>query len=352
MPAGTIAVSLPGALYGAAARARRRWYANHPGARRRLARPVISVGNLTVGGSGKTPAVACVARLLLAMGERPAILSRGYARRVASGGVTIVSDGRQVTADLDHAGDEPLMLARSVPGAAVVVAAKRYEAGRVAEDQLACTVHLLDDGFQHFALERDVNLLMLAPRDLDDTLLPGGRLREQAAAAAAADAVIVGDATPEEAEATARRAGVAHAFRAVTVVGPPRALDPYGAPADLPAQAAVLAVTGIARPERFFDTVRRQGLTLAGEIPFPDHHVFSSRDVKWMVDTARQCGASAVVTTEKDAVRLQPRLPIGVPVVWLPLELTIEPADAFRDWLRGRLAQARAAYAGRKAASS
>ena len=153
-------LSAASSLYGAVASRRRAWYVRSPDRQRRLRQPVISVGNLSVGGSGKTPVVAHLARMLQAFGERPAILSRGYGRRVQDDGVTVVSDGTQVRADFDHAGDEPLMLARALPGVPVVVASERHLAGRLAESQLGATVHLLDDGFQHVQLWRDINLLV------------------------------------------------------------------------------------------------------------------------------------------------------------------------------------------------
>src|SRR5262249_9539708 len=158
--------------YGAAAAWRRRYYASQPSRRRRLARPVVSVGNLRVGGSGKTPLVEYIARLLLQNGHRPAVLTRGYARRVVRDGVTVVSDGAAVLSNLDSAGDEPLMLARSLPGTAVLVGADRYLSGVLAERRLGVTVHLMDDGFQHLELARDVDLLLASEDDLADRPLP------------------------------------------------------------------------------------------------------------------------------------------------------------------------------------
>ena len=154
-------------LYSQLARARRRYYQRRPHLRRRLAAPVISIGNLTVGGSGKTPLAAEIARMLLEMGERPSILSRGYARKIFDEGVVIVSDGSRVLADVERSGDEPQMLARAVPRAAVLVSSSRYVAGRIAESRLGCTVHVLDDGFQHFDLMRDIDLLV-APDASDE----------------------------------------------------------------------------------------------------------------------------------------------------------------------------------------
>ena len=164
--------------YGAVVAWRRARYAHNPSRQRALNRPVISVGNLRVGGSGKTPAVDYIARLLLAAGERPAILTRGYARKRVQEGVTVVSDGARVLGDLAASGDEPLMLARGLPGVRVLVCADRYLAGVLAERRLDATVHMLDDGFQHLDLARDVDLLVVGEEDLDERPLPEGRLRE------------------------------------------------------------------------------------------------------------------------------------------------------------------------------
>src|SRR5205823_5095158 len=146
---------------------RRRYYATHPERRRRLSRPVISVGNLAVGGRAKTPLAGSIAAHLAAAGERPAILSRGYARRRAQDGVVVVRDAAGIRADIDRAGDEPLMLARRLDGVAVLTCADRYLAGRVAEHHFGCTVHVLDDGFQHFALHRSIDIVVIGREDLD-----------------------------------------------------------------------------------------------------------------------------------------------------------------------------------------
>jgi tetraacyldisaccharide 4'-kinase len=175
-------------LYARAARARREAGRRHA---RPLRQPVVSIGNLSVGGSGKTPLVAFVASLLRDLGERPAVLSRGYARQRAEDGVVVVSDGRSLCADVDRAGDEPMWLARALPGVAVLVAADRHLAGALAESRLGATVHVLDDGFQHHGLARDVDLVVVSAADLADVTLPAGRLREPLEALARADALVV-----------------------------------------------------------------------------------------------------------------------------------------------------------------
>ena len=210
------------AAYGAAAAWRRRWYARDASRRRRRARPVISVGNQRVGGTGKTPIVAYIARMLVECGERPAILTRGYARHVARDGVTVVSDGHQILASLDEAGDEPLMLATSLSRVPVLVSADRHLAGTLAERRLNATIHVLDDGFQHVELERDVDLLLVSEDDLNDRPLPGGRLREGLVAAADADAALVTAGYDTAAERIGRGLGVPVVFRVTRAIGAPR----------------------------------------------------------------------------------------------------------------------------------
>jgi tetraacyldisaccharide 4'-kinase len=329
-------------LYAAAASLRRSAYGRE-GRQRRLGRPVVSVGNLRVGGTGKTPTVAHVARVLLEMGERPAILSRGYARAAEPDGVVVVSDGQRIRADLARSGDEPLMLARTVEGARVLVCRDRYLAGRLAETHLDATVHLLDDGFQHLALARGTDLLIVSADDLADaTTLPAGRLRESLAAASAAHAVLVPSATDEQACTVAASLGVGTAFRLVRKTGEPRRLDVVRASAPGTASVPVLAAAGIARPDRFFDDLRAGGWDVRRAVPFPDHHRYSRADAAALAETARSAGARAIVTTEKDLVRLLPFRPMPLPVMWLPLSITLEPAPAFRAWLAGRLAAERA----------
>lgn len=320
------------AVYGRAARLRRSWYAKRPHAQRRLARPVISVGNLTVGGSSKTPVVAALARLLLERGHRPAILSRGYARLQESDGVVVVSDGDRVIAPVEASGDEPQMLARSLPGVPVLVCPDRYLAGRLAESHFGTTVHLLDDGFQHVQLARDVDLLIVSPRDLDDRVLPAGRLRESPDAARVADAVMV-PGSSDEAKRVASALGVATSFTMTMRFG---SLRPLTAGESMPIEgtgANVLAVAGIARPERFFAAVREQGFDVVGEMVFPDHHWFTASDLESIARKAASARADVVITTEKDAVR------VGTTPGWavLPMEVSIEPAAAFADWIVAKL---------------
>jgi tetraacyldisaccharide 4'-kinase len=306
---------------------RRSWYERHPQARRSLDRPVISVGNLSVGGTGKTPVVAALARLLLEMSERPAILTRGYARRRDLEGVVVVSDGKRVLEPVERSGDEPQMLARGLPGVPVLVCSDRYLAGRVAERRMLSTVLLLDDGFQHLPLGRNVDIVVMPAGDLDDAVLPSGRLREPLDAASSADCLLVPGSDDDVARvsATFDRMPV---FRASIRYERLRLFD-----GSAPQGKRVVAVAGIARPQRFFDALRTLGYDVVRELRFEDHHWFTSRDLDRIAAIARETGADFTVATQKDAVRLaiQPGWAV------LPMQALIEPADRFASWLRERL---------------
>jgi tetraacyldisaccharide 4'-kinase len=333
-------VSLATRIYGASARYRRAWLFGHPSRVRRLGRPVVSIGSLSAGGSGKTPVAALVARLLLDAGERPAILSRGYARTAPDDGVTVVSDGVRLRADLARAGDEPLMLARALPGVAVVVASDRYLAGKVAELHLGATVHVLDDGFQHLVLARDVDLLIVDPADVDrPRLLPRGRLREGLGAARYADAVLVGNGAMDTAT-VADRLGVHDSFLLARVGGAPIEETPEG-PMSLAHGTRVVAVSGIARPERFEQEAREQGVEVSETLRFRDHHAFTGADIGRISARLRETGASVVLTTEKDLTRLLIHRPWPFRLAVLPWSVHVDPERAFASWLAARLALAR-----------
>ena len=323
--------------YGAVVAMRRAWYTRDPSRQRRLTRPVVSVGNLRVGGSGKTPMVEYIARLLLEQGERPAILTRGYGRRKPRDGVTVVSDGERVLVDLDQAGDEPLMLARALPGVRVLVGTDRYLSGLLAERRLDATVHLLDDGFQHLELARDVDLLLVAEDDLQDQPLPAGRLRERISAATAADAALITAGYDTAAERIGRAFGVSPVFRVTRAIGAPRNVAGARDSVVVPSGSRVFVVTGIARPDRFVADISSVGWEMSGIIEFRDHHPFSAGDVNRISAEAEAAGSALILTTEKDAVRLAACDLGDLPIASVPLVVGIEPAGAFRRWLLERL---------------
>jgi tetraacyldisaccharide 4'-kinase len=331
-------------LYSGVARWRRLAAQRHPERRRRLASPVISVGNLSVGGTGKTPVVAAIAEWLLARGERPAVLSRGYKRRDPVPGVVVVSDGTTVRAGLDRSGDEPLMLAHALPGAIVCVAGDRYLAGALAERSLGATVHVLDDGFQHFGLWRDLDILVTMPGEIPrGRVLPRGRLREPAAAAGQAHILVVMGATSQAADAEAAVVGVAEACGASRQVGSPQRVHGPDGREELTRGARVVLAAAIANPERFAEDVRAQEWTIADSLWFPDHHVFTERDVARIAARAGETAAEAVFTTAKDAVRFEAFGALPFPLFRVPLGIAFDPPGRLFDRLTRALLAARGA---------
>jgi tetraacyldisaccharide 4'-kinase len=320
-------------IYGQVMRVRRRRYERHPQRQRRLRAPVISVGNLSMGGTGKSPVVAAIAQWLIAQGHRPAILSRGYARADAADGVVVVSDGGSIMSTLDRSGDEPMMLARQVPGAIVCVSPERYLSGTLAERELGATVHVLDDGFQHIELARDLDVLVTRVGEIPGgRVIPAGRLRESMDAAARAHVLVVSDATAGAAASEAWTLGVSQSCAAVRKLQPPIGLKP-DAPSSEAATTAVLAVAGIAHPERFVQSLKDAGWNVVDAVTFKDHHRYSPSDVASIQSRVAASGASAVFTTDKDAVRFEV---VDVPFALyrVPLQVEFEPAAALFESIR------------------
>jgi tetraacyldisaccharide 4'-kinase len=329
-----------GGLFGAAARLRLAAYRRGLLRRHRLAGPVVSVGNLSVGGSGKTPVVRRVAELLRDEGRPVAILSRGYGGRF-HGDVLFVSDGKDVLAGAAAAGDEPVMLARALPGVVVAVGPRRDVVGRAVEARFGRRVHVLDDGFQHLRLERDLDIVCLDIRDLEDRPLPAGRLREGPEALERAQAVLLTRleaATAEELRALETRLGPERTFRVSRRVVGWRTLDG----ADAPAPSRVFLFAGIARPERFETDVRASGGSIAGREFFTDHHRYHRSEIEALASRARATGAEALATTAKDAVRLEGLAPdtSGLPVLVFHVAAAISDEDRFRRQLLGAVERA------------
>jgi len=336
-------------LYGGAHGLRRRWYRARA---RRLPRPVLSVGNLHWGGTGKTPLVAAIAARLRERGHAVAILSRGYASR--GRGVRVVSAGEGPLLGPLVAGDEPVLLAGELPGVAVVVSPDRFRAGLHALRRLTPPpeLFLLDYGFSHLALHRDLDVLAFpaAAPWAGGRLPPGGRLREPLRAAARASAVVLTGLEPgvqpgvEEAERgdpASAGAALAQALRPygfagpgfASVTRPGRPVLVTGEP--LAPGARVFLVAAIARPERFTSTVRRLGFDIVGELRFPDHHRFPTASLERIETAFRASGAAAVLATSKDRVKLLGR--IDPPLAELPIRA--EPEPAFWRWLDAELAR-------------
>jgi tetraacyldisaccharide 4'-kinase len=299
---------------------------------RRLRWPVVSIGNLSTGGSGKTPLAIALAKALTRRILRVDVLSRGYGRR-SQLPARVLPDG--VAEDF---GDEPLLMARET-GVPVYVAAQRYQAGLLAEAERSADsrfgLHLLDDGFQHRQLHRDADILLLNRRDLTDRLLPAGNLREPLKAARRATMIAI--PTPDESSSDASE--LETALRNWGWQGP---LWRLHRKMEIPPVAGpVVAFCGIARPEQFFTGLETAGLRIAARIAFPDHHLYTARDLDRLVAAARKTGATALITTGKDSVRLgklSSAFPESLPLKTVGLRIEIEHEDEAIASLISRLA--------------
>lgn len=250
---------------------------------RKLSRPVVSIGNISVGGSGKTPFVIALGELLKQRSIAFDVLSRGYGRK--SSAIEVVDpEGRP-----EEFGDEPLLIARSLQ-VPVVVGADRYRAGLVAEKRFDTRLHLLDDGFQHRGLHRDFDIVMLPASDLHDALLPLGRLREPLSALRRSDAVVISAAEqPKTARLPMFPEKIWTAHRVLQI--------------DQGAGKAV-AFCGIARPEQFFSQLKSRGINVASSVTFRDHHRYSQPDIDRLLQAKRKSGAECFITTRKDQINL------------------------------------------------
>lgn len=298
---------------------------------RRLVHPVISIGNLSTGGSGKTPLTIALARLLSARGFQVDVLSRGYGRQSREP-MRVKPDGTA-----EEFGDEPLLIAREA-GVPVYVAAERHAAGFLAESNASSAtgsprIHILDDGFQHRQLHRNIDILLVNREDWRDHLLPAGNLREGLQAAKRANALAIpADDSAFESE-----------LRAWGWTGPIWRLRRR---MEIPQiSGPVVAFCGIARPEQFFVGLKSASFTLAAEIQFADHHRYTAGDIKGLVARARSAGAASFVTTEKDQVRLgslASKFPSSLPLKTARLSLSIENESGVSDWIAGKLGVDRA----------
>jgi tetraacyldisaccharide 4'-kinase len=331
----------PAKLYELGVRTRAALYENRLFETRRLNTPVISVGNMTVGGAGKTPCVAFLARFLRDEGYEVAILSRGYKRE--SRGLVEVSNGREILCGPNESGDEPFLLANLCPGARVVVDRDRYAAGKWLESRAPVSVFILDDGYQHMRLARDLNLLLVdASEPLDQArMIPFGRLREPVTAMRRAGAVIVTRSDQlfdrqafENAMARFARAGTPVFYGRHKMTELIR-LDGDGvaSPCDF-AGKRVAAMSGVARPDRFIADLESLGMEIALRRDFDDHHRYTREELSEIVANAREARAEAVITTEKDAANL-PRGAAGpLPIFAARIEFACENEQALKTLVR------------------
>lgn len=315
-----------------------------PGNPARLPVPVISVGGVTVGGSGKSPVAAEVSRTLLGAGFRTALLSRGYGRPRGDS-LVVVSDGRDVLAHAGEAGDEPVMLARAIPDLVVIVCADRARAGRVAIARYGAEVLVLDDGFQNRRLRKDFEIVTVDGRRPfgNGRLLPAGPLRMPASEIARADVVVITKLGADDDPAPLRDALAAQAPGAIIFEGrtvPTEIRDAEtgkSLPIDAMRGRRVAAMCGVAEPESFAQLLDREGMEVAGRFFFADHHVYGAGDVRRVREQAH--AIAAVITTEKDAVKLDPAWVRGEPpVLVLATRTALDDPAAFERAVRGAAA--------------
>jgi len=300
------------AIYGGVAGARNALYDRGLLRSGRLQGPVISVGNLSAGGSGKTPFVILLGELLRARGIKFDVLSRGYGRKTR--GVLQVDPGG-LPQDF---GDEPLLIARRLQ-AQVVVGEDRYEAGRFAESRFGPQMHLLDDGFQHRGLARNFDIVLVTPEDARDRLLPAGRLREPLRALRRADAVVLASgASPETFPLSGKT--VWRVRRGIIAQGiPPRPV----------------VFCGVARPQNFLLQLLAAGIDPVAEAFFRDHHAYTEKDVHELLQLRQRSEAGGFVTTEKDAVNLGGYFEALAPLAVVPVKMELaDAADAMDTMLR------------------
>jgi tetraacyldisaccharide 4'-kinase len=298
--------------YGVIARLRVLLYAWGWFPQRKLPVPVLSIGNLTLGGTGKTPVVIVLVDWLLAQGKRVAILSRGY-RRTSTDPFLLVSDGERMLVNPKEAGDEPFLMAQRCPRAIVAVGADRYELGDWILNRFPVDCLVLDDGFQHLGLYRDVDLLLVDATDAEGlaAVIPSGRLREPLQAAARATAIVV-----TRADVPAQVTEVCHRLQStlgtmpdpIQVVFRPESLVSVvtGASQALSWSQGKTALlcSGVGHAGSFRSLVERMGLKILDEVAYADHHDYTIHDVERLRTRAAELQADLIVTTEKDACKL------------------------------------------------
>lgn len=337
-----------GALYSAVIRTRHALYSRGALRVHKIGAPVISIGNMTTGGTGKTPLVEWVARAVEKEGRRVCVLTRGYGRANQSKRV-VVSDGKNIFADAREGGDEPRLLAEMLRGTAAVISdADRVGAARWAVENLKSEVFILDDGFQHLRIERDLDVVAVDATNPwgGGKLLPRGGLREPLRGLARADCIIITrseqaqdiDALRKEAESLGGRRPVFLSRTRTTRVHP--LFESSAASTGLettqpsvPPTSPFAAFCAVGNPSAFFEHIRRDGYQLNLTRAFSDHHTYSQSDIDRLVAEARREGAQALLTTAKDAVKLR-SLHFALPCHVLEIELEFDDDEKLLAMVR------------------
>ncbi len=329
-------------LYSAAMKLRSSLYGQNLFRRYKMEVPVISIGNLTMGGTGKTPIVSYLATFLQGQGYRPAIISRGYGG--ASGNkVNVVSDGKEIFLDAEQAGDEPRLLAETLPGIPVLTGIVRALPCRHAIHTLGCDILLLDDGFQHLAVDRDINLVLFSAESLagNSRVFPGGDLREPVSALLRCDAFLLTGTTAGNKERADRFAALLQSrfpskpvfFSSYTAS---EAKDEKGGTTipltTLP--TPLHGFCGIARPEAFRQSLIEQGISLSGFTALRDHQPYTPRILRQIRKEAMDSGARGIITTAKDMVKLKDH---SFPLPFFSLQMLTHIDDGLQSFIIERL---------------
>lgn len=323
-------------LYGAVAQWRRTAYQRGWFPQYRLPKPVISVGNMTVGGTGKTPLVMWLASRLHEQGKQVAILSRGYGRQ-GSAVNRLVSDGVSLKGDWRSVGDEAMLMAQKCPWAIVAVGADRYRLGQWVLEQASCDCFLLDDGFQHLPLYRDLDLLLFDATDIEglNGVLPAGRMREPLAAAKCATMVVFSrtecGSSVESLQARIEQ-GVGASIVPLHMESVPGRFTHIATretqKIDAFKDASCLLFSGIGNPASFRATVVSCGLTVGEEVRYPDHFAYSEEDVEALRLKMRRSGLALAITTEKDSLKIQEYLKHDDPLWALDVQVRMTQGEA------------------------
>jgi tetraacyldisaccharide 4'-kinase len=308
------------------------WGVRH---RRQLPCAVVSIGNLTLGGTGKTPLTMWVARWYQQQGWRVAVLSRGYGARPAAC-LRVVSSGHGPLLDWQAAGDEPYLLAHSLPGVPVLIGKDRYRTGRYAYEQFGAQILILDDGFQHYALQRDLDIVLIDASNPfgPGALFPRGILREPLRALRRANAIVLTrvematDTLPALCRQIRQWNSQQPIYCMMTVVEALHQQDTHSV-VDLGAlrQRRGVAFVGIGNPQAFVSTLTQLGAEVVTLFVFPDHHPYTQEDWQTMAATVNKHRAEYLITTEKDAVRLAPSWQASVPLYTLRIGVTFAASD-------------------------
>lgn len=332
-----------GVLYGAITRARKAAYRSGIFTVYRLPAPVVSIGNITTGGTGKTPLVEWVCRVLAKDGRKISVLTRGYGRANPEM-QAVVSDGSRILIDERQAGDEPFLLAGKLIGVAAVIAnADRVTAGHWAIQNLGANTLVLDDAFQHLRIARDVDIVTIDATNPwgDGALLPHGRLREDIDGLSRAHCIVITRAEQVESvdylRASIQDHTSATVFTSRMVTASLQTI--HGEPADQNTltSASVAAFCGIGNPASFFTHLERGGARVVLTQAYADHHVYQQTEIDRLIERARAAGATALATTGKDAVKLS-ALRFELPCYKLEIEIAIDDGEQLAAFIRSQIA--------------